>query len=164
MERECLENEMLRSKEEKEREKMQRHHENVRKNEMIKTNGEPEKTISLTRQIDVLRVLYRQTSRSADNINNTQEEEEENPPKQLLSLLQTLRQETRHMKSIVRSLERKVASSKTRSLILKDEMERIKMRHIETKKRSERRLEKIRTLVSFECELERNSFVSQDII
>ena len=97
------------------------------------------------REIDVLRMLFRQTSSSNNNNNNNKNDAEEEKRKQQQELLQTLRRETEEMKSLVRSIETDVSSSRTRTLILQDEMEKINVRKIEAEKRSQKRLEGIRT-------------------
>ena len=111
-----------------------------RKEELMKQ--EQEKATSLMREIDVLRMLFRQTSSSNNNKNA---EEDEKRKQRQHELLQTLRRETEKMKSFVRSIETDVSSSRTRTLILQDEMEKINVRQIEAQKRSQKRLEGIRT-------------------
>ena len=111
-----------------------------RKEELMKQ--EQEKATSLMREIDVLRMLFRQTSSSNNNKNA---EEDEKRKQRQHELLQTLRRETEKMKSFVRSIETDVSSSRTRTLILQDEMEKINVRKLEAEKRSQKRLEGIRT-------------------
>jgi len=98
----------------------------------------------LMTQIDILRVLLRQVSTTTNTTTKFSSPQNEKQ-KQLQEKLKTLRQENNDLRSFTISLETKIASSRSRTILLQEEIDDIKTKEKHTKEENQKRLQKIYT-------------------